>query len=70
MVKITCIIVSLILIPSKIFTDTRWHTMSVTSPAPVACHVGKKIRHDKAHRTTDTDMGQFALLNEAAQGAR
>jgi hypothetical protein len=43
--------------------------MSATSPVPVARHVGQKVFHDNAQRTADTDMRQFALFNEAAQGA-
>jgi hypothetical protein len=43
--------------------------MSATPPTPVARHVSQNVFHDKAQRTADTDMRQFALFNEAAQGA-
>ena len=68
MVMITYSIVSLILIPTGTSTDTGQQIMSVTAPPPLARHIGKKIRHDEAHRAADTHMRQFAPRRQAFDG--
>ena len=69
MVMITCNILSLILKSTWTSTDTGRQVMSVTAPPPLAHHVSQKVLQDKAHRTADTHMGQFAPRRQAFDGA-